>query len=183
MNSTFLLMTIVPLLAFAIADAMGGLKTGVVVAVVFSVALFGVNWMMLGFFEPTSLIEPIFFLVLGLISLRLKNGLWFKFQPVVVNTLSAILLAGYQIAGQPLLVKYAPAMDKLMPPENQGVLTDPRMLDKLSNVSHGLIYMLLVHAAWVAWVALKKSNWAWVGARLAGYPLLILTVVFIMLAI
>ncbi|MEN9824761.1 MAG: Intracellular septation protein [Pseudomonadota bacterium] len=182
MNATFLLMTIVPLIAFAVADAMGGLKTGVVVAVALSLVLFAANWMMLGFFEPTSLIEPVFFLVLGLASLRLKNSLWFKFQPVVVNGLTAALLAGYQIAGQPLLVKYAPMMDKLMPPENQGVLTDPRILEKLAHVSHALIYMLIIHAVWVAWVALKKSNWAWVGVRLAGYPLLILTVVIAMVA-
>lgn len=181
MNLTFLLMTIVPLIAFAIADAMAGLKTGVILAIVLSVLLFAANWILLGFFEPTSLIEPLFFLILGIISLRVKNSLYFKFQPVVVNVLSALLLAGFQIAGHPLLVRWAPAMDKIMPPEQQGILTNPTILAKLSNVSHALIYVLLIHALWVGYVALKRSNWAWVTARLLGYPLLLGAVVLVML--
>lgn len=181
MTLTFLLMAIVPIIAFAIADAMAGLKAGVVVAIVLSIALCIANTFVLGEFDPLSLIEPVFFIALGIISLRLKNSLYFKFQPVVVNVLSALLLAGFQIAGHPFLARWAPAMDKLMPPENQGILTTPAMLSKLSHISHALVYVFLLHGAWVAWAALKKSNWAWVGARLAGYPLLLGTVVLVML--
>lgn len=181
MTLTFLLMTLLPIIAFAIADATAGLKTGVVLAIVLSIALCVANWLILGAFEPISLIEPVFFIVLGLISLRVKNSIYFKFQPVVVNVLSAVLLAGFQIAGQPFLVRWAPAMDKLMPPEKQGILTSPAILEKLSLISHALIYVFLIHGAWVAWVALKKSNWAWVAVRLAGYPLLLGTVVLVML--
>ena len=181
MTLTFLLMTLLPIIAFAIADATAGLKTGVVLAIVLSIALCLANWLILGAFEPISLIEPVFFIVLGLISLRVKNSIYFKFQPVVVNVLSALLLAGFQIAGQPFLVRWAPAMDKLMPTEKQGILTSPAILEKLSLISHALIYVFLIHGAWVAWVALKKSNWAWVAVRLAGYPLLLGTVVLVML--
>lgn len=181
MNLTFFFMAVFPILAFAIADAMGGLRTGVFVAVVLSLILFIANWLMLGTFEPTSLIEPVFFLILGIVSLRLKNSLYFKFQPVVVNVLSALLLAGFQIAGQPLLVKWAPAFDKMMPPENQGVLTNPIILAKLANVSHALIYVLLIHAVWVGYAALRQSNWAWIAARLLGYPLLLLATALVML--
>jgi intracellular septation protein A len=181
MNATFLLLTIVPLIAFAIADATAGLKAGVIVAIVLSIALFAVNWIIIGFFEPLSLIEPVFFIILGLISLRLKNSLYFKFQPVVVNVLSAALLAGFQWFGQPLLVKWAPAMDKIMPAEQQGILIHPDILNKLAHVSHALVYVLLIHALWVAYAALKQSTWAWVVARLGGYPLLLATVVIVMI--
>ncbi|MEY4064536.1 MAG: hypothetical protein RIR26_744 [Pseudomonadota bacterium] len=181
MTLTFLLLAIVPIIAFAIADAMAGLKAGVVLAIVLSIVLCAANAIVLGEFDSMSLIEPVFFVVLGVVSLRLKNSLYFKFQPVVVNVLSAALLAGFQIAGSPFLVRWAPSMEKLMPPENQGILTAPAMLSKLSAVSHALIYVFLIHAAWVAWAALKKSNWAWIAARLAGYPLLLGTVVLVML--
>lgn len=181
MSVTFILLAVVPLIAFAIADAVAGLKTGVFTAVALSLLLFIANWYLLGFFDPTSLIEPVFFIVLGLATLRLKNSLYFKFQPVVVNVLTALLLAGFQIAGQPLLVKWAPAMDKVMPPEMQGVLLNPEVQVKLSQISHVLIYVLLVHALWVGYVALKKSNWAWVAARLLGYPLVLGAVVLVML--
>ncbi|NBO38232.1 hypothetical protein EBU99_06590 [bacterium] len=181
MSLTFLLMTIVPLLAFAIADAMAGLKTGVILAIVLSAAMFAANWWMMGQFDPIGLIEPVFFIVLGFVSLRLKKSIYFKFQPVVVNVLSALLLAGFQIAGQPLLVRWAPLMDNMVPSEQKGILTSPLMLAKFATLSHVLIYPFLIHAAWVAWAALKKSNWTWVGVRLAGYPLLLGTVVLVLI--
>ncbi len=181
MNATLLVLAVLPIIAFAIVDAKAGLKAGVVTAIVLSVLLFVANWALLGVFDPFSLIEPIFFIVLGLISLRVKNSLYFKFQPVVLNILGALLLAGFQIAGQPFLVRWAPVMDKIMPPENQGVLTSPMVLSKLSTLSHVMIYVFLLHAAWVAYAALRQSNWAWVAARLLGYPILLGTVVVVMM--
>lgn len=62
MTLTFLLMTLLPIIAFAIADATAGLKTGVVLAIVLSIALCVANWLILGAFEPISLIEPVFLL-------------------------------------------------------------------------------------------------------------------------
>lgn len=181
MSLTFLLMALVPIIAFAIADALAGLKVGVIMAIALSIALFAAHWAMLGEFDPISLIEPVFFIVLGFVSLRFKKSLYFKFQPVVVNTLSALLLAGFQIAGNPFFVRWAPSFDKLMPPESQGLLVSPPILNKLATLSHVLIYIFIVHAIWVGWVALKKSNWAWVGARLAGYPLILGTVALVMI--
>jgi intracellular septation protein A len=179
-NLVFLILALLPIIAFAIVDAKGGLKAGVIAAIVLSLLLFVANWLILGAFDPLSLIEPVFFLVLGLISLRLKNSLYFKFQPVVVNVLGALLLAGFQIAGQPFLVKWAPAMDKIMPPENQGILVHPVILEKLATLSHLLIYVFLLHAAWVAYAALRQPNWAWVKARLWGYPILLLVMILVM---
>lgn len=181
MTGLTLAMTVLTLIAFAIADATAGLKTGVILAITLSLIMFGANWALLGYFDPTSLIEPFFFIVLGLVSLRLKSSIYFKFQPVAVNVITALLLAGFQISGQPLLVKWAPAMDKLMPPEYQGILMNPKIQVALSNISHALIYVLLAHALWVAYVALKKSTWHWVAARLLGYPLVIGTAIAAMM--
>lgn len=179
-QAMFFMLTLVPIVGFVLADAFGGQKTGIVTAIVLSILMFFANWALLGQLELLSFIEPVFFIVLGLASLRLKNSLYFKFQPVAVNVLSAALLAGFQFAGTPLLVRWAPAMDKVMPPELQGRLTHPLILDKLSLISHGLIYVLLAHALLVGWTALKKSNIAWAAARVAGYPILIVSVLAMM---
>jgi hypothetical protein len=180
-QAMFFMLTLVPIIGFVLADALGGQKSGIVTAIVLSILMFFANWMLLGQLELLSFIEPVFFIVLGFASLHLKNSLYFKFQPVVVNVLSALLLAGFQIAGTPLLVRWAPAMDKVMPPELQGRLTQPLILEKLSLISHGLIYILLAHALLVGWTALKKSNFTWALARVAGYPILIVSV-FVMMA-
>jgi intracellular septation protein A len=176
----FLLLTLIPIAGFVLADMFGGQRTGIITAIALSIAMFFANWMLMGQIEPISLIEPVFFVILGLASLRMKNSIYFKFQPVVVNILSALLLAGFQVAGTPLLVRWAPAMDKVMPAELQGRLTHPLIMAKLALISHGLIYILLAHAALVAWAALKKSNMSWAMARVAGYPILLISVVFMM---
>jgi len=181
MSLTLLLLALIPIFAFAIADAMAGLRTGVIVAIALSLGVFVAHWILLGKFDPISLIEPVFFVIFPLISLHLNNGIWFKFQPVVVNVLSALLLAGFQIWSVPFLVRWAPAMDKLMSPEQQGFLVSPPILEKLSLISHILIYVLLLHAVWVGWAALKKSTWTWTAVRLAGYPLLLGAVLVCML--
>ena len=73
-------------------------------------------------------------------------------------------------------------MDKVMPPELQGRLTQPLIIEKLSLISHGLIYVLLAHALLVGCTALKKSNLTWALARVAGYPILIVSVLAMMVA-
>lgn len=181
-QALFFLLTLVPIIGFVVADAYGGQKVGILSAIALSILIFFANWAILGELELVSFIEPAFFIILGVASLRLKNSIYFKFQPVIVNVLSALLLAGFQIAGTPLLVRWAPAMDKIMPPEMQGKLTHPLILEKLGLISHGLIYVMLVHALLVGWAALKKSNTTWVLARLAGYPILIVSVFMMMAA-
>ena len=178
MTLTYLVLLILPIVAFAIADTFAGLKWGIIAAISLAMLAFVAIFWLQGGFELSSTIEPILILVLGLAALRFNDSRWFKFQPVVANAAIAILLAYSQIFDTPLLVKYLPLMKTMLPPETQELVENPIFLKVMSNTSHHLIYFLIAHGLLVAWAAMRKSNWVWVIAKLAAYPLLIIFTIF-----
>lgn len=174
MTLTYLVLLILPIIAFAIADSFAGLRWGIISAIALALLAFVANFWLQGEFEPSSTIEPILILVLGFAALRFNDSRWFKFQPVVTNGAIAILLAYYQIFDTPMLVKYLPLMKTMLPPEKQEVLANPVLQQVFANISHHLIYFMIAHGVIVAWAALRKSNWIWVASKLAAYPLLVI---------
>jgi intracellular septation protein A len=178
MNLMYFFLIILPLIAFVIADTFGGLKWGVLSAITCAILAFIANIILMGTWEPTSIIEPALILVLGLLALKLNNARWFKFQPVIVNGAIAILLAYYQIFDQPFLVKYFPLMKAAVPPENQALFDNPLIIPALAKISLHCIFLMIAHGLLVAWAATRKSNWTWIGMRLAIYPLLLALMLF-----
>ena len=178
MSLTFLLLAVIPIIAFVVVDAFSGLKAGVVTAMVLAVLTFAANWYLVGAFEPSSVAEPALILILGLASLRFADPRYIRFQPVAVDVSAAIVLAYYQFFSVPLLQKYHPITMKLLgndvPPEVRDVLQSADYFQRLGSMSHHLIYLALAHAALVGWVGLRMSNWWWLAARLAIYPMLII---------
>ncbi len=183
MNLIYFILIILPLIAFVIADTFGGLKWGVLSAIAFAVLAFIANIWLMGSLEPTSIIEPALILALGLIALKLNDARWFKFQPVIVNAAIAILLSYYQIFDRPFLVKYFPLMKASVPPENQALFENPLILPAMANISLHCIFLLIAHGLLVAWAAARKSDWVWIGMRLAIYPLLLAIMVIDLLPV
>jgi intracellular septation protein A len=175
---SYFLMILIPLIAFVAIDAFAGLRAGVIAAMLLAVAVFGANLYITGFFEWSSLIEPVLILALGGITLRFKNPRFFKFQPVVTNGAVAILLAYYQIFDTPFLQKYLPLMAHTLPPESQSILTNPLFIEAMGKLSHHLIYFMIAHGILMTWTALKTNNWWWLVSRLAAYPLLFVLMIF-----
>ncbi len=177
MTVSYVLLLIVPIVAFVIIDAFAGLRAGIITAMMLAIGVFFANQYIIGFFEWSSLLEPVLILILGGVTLRFKNDRFFKFQPVVTNAALAILLAYYQIFDTPFLQKYLPLLSHTLPPESQSVLENPLFFDAMGNLSHHLIYFMLAHGLLMTWTALKTNNWWWLASRLAAYPLLFILMI------
>ena len=76
------------------------------------------------------------------------------------------------------MVKMLPSMVALMP-DLEAQMMDPRMSVLLSQLSLGLIIVLLLHSALVAWVALRMGNLAWILSRVAVYPMVLVMTIII----
>jgi len=168
--------SILPLILFVIADLYRGMKAGIVVAVSCSVGIFFYFWIKTGETSEFLVIETILIAILGGISLKMNNSQYFKFQPVVVGGILSLISLWYQLFDQPIMIKFLPLV-KSMDPELAKQFASPQMMNMLGNISWILIINLLLHAAFVAWVAVKKGNVAWVMSRLVIYPMLLLSVI------
>jgi hypothetical protein len=187
----FSILTILPIVVFVLVDAMGTAKAAIWSAFGTALLALGINiWLLKAMPHAPSLLdwatifaEPFFILVLGGISLKLSDSRFFKFQPVAVNAVMALLLIWGEIVGTPIFVKYYPVMEKMMPPETmqqllQTVGGEDIFLERLARSSRHLIFIFVLHGAAMAWAALRMRSWVWALIRLLGVPLTTAFIVF-----
>lgn len=167
---------LIPLVLFVLVDLKWGMRAGIVTACVMAVALIAYTWFRTGTIDQFLVGETVLIVVMGLVSLRLNESKFFKMQPVAVGVIFSSVILWYQFFDEPLLIKMLPTMYAMMPQLKEFYSSDHalQVLDRLSLV---MAITLLVHAALVAWVALKKGNVAWIMARLAIYPMILIAAI------
>ena len=117
--------------------------------------------------------------IAGLLSIKLKNPIFFKFQPVVTGVIFAGVLAYFQWFDTPFIVKVVSKISEassveLIPPQMQAMLKDDSFIPTLARLNRNMIIMLLLHAAIVAFAALKTRNSIWLLAKALGLPFIAL---------
>ena len=175
MSLTIMLVGLLPIFLFVILDLYATPKVAIYAAVLCAVGLGAFYYFALGEWDHSISAEIALFIVFGAIALRMNNPRLFKFQPVVVGVLLAAFLTWHEIFVGPYFLKAAALMGKLAP-EYESQMANPKMHALMSKYSVHCIYILVFHAAVMAWVAAKKSNWAWALWRAAIWPLLGLAV-------
>lgn len=168
-----LLQGILPLLVFVIVDVFAGLKWGVIAAIVFAFGEVGLTYAMFGELDQTTVIAALLVTVLGWLSIKMNNPKFFKFQPVALSVLLAAILAYFQYFDVPLVLKYLDRHSVLVPAEMRAMMGDPLMRKRMGDVCGDFIYLLLAHAAIVAYAALRMSNVMWLIMRGVGFYLLV----------
>lgn len=172
-----LLAGVLPLILFVVVDVFAGPKIAIWTAMITATAAFVLISLITQTWDPSTAIEPIFIVTMGLISLRLQDPRIFKFQPAIVGICVAFLLGYFQLFDKPIMVRYLPMMAKALPAEQQEIFSDPDFIRKLGLMSGHLAILAFLHAGVMAWVALRKSNLWWILARLAVYPAILILIV------
>ena len=177
MNSGILIFGLLPLIIYVTVEFKWGMKAGVQAAIISCVALIFIHYFLYGVWDEFLLGETSLIVVLGLITIKMQDPKYFKFQPVVVGSCFLLVLAWFQFFDEPLMVKMIPKM-VLMAPDLKAQMDNPIFIKQLSNISGQMIGVLLLHVIFVGFAAIKKSNFYWLMARLAIYPaVIILTIV------
>lgn len=178
-----LLMGLVPLIAFAISDAMGRLRTGVALAIALALGetIFMYNYF--GRIDPVSVSAFIFISVLGFFTLRFEKSIYIKYQPVVVGAFSGVLMGYVQLVGPTVMERYGEFMASHMPPLWAENFANQVVLDYLDQLFLAAAPVFLIHAAWMAWAAKKCSVSKWIMVRAVGFWTIMVPLIFIMGAI
>lgn len=177
--SMLLLIALIPMVLFVLVDYFTrNLKTSIFSAIATAIVMGGVTWWLLGEFDYEVLVIVGTMLVTGLISIKLKNPLWFKLQPVITGVVLAAVIAYFQFfVDQPLMVRMMPKIIDMM--EQQQMMSAQQIemlkvnmnISVMENITKHLIGWLLVHAGLVAICAIKFNNAIWLVAKAIGLPL------------
>ena len=174
-----LLIGLIPMVLFVLVDYFTrNLRTSIITAVITAAAMGGVTWWLMGEFDYEVLVIVVTMLVTGLISIKLKTPVYFKFQPVITGVILAGVLAYFQYIDTPLMVKMLPKLRTML--DNADLALQPKLLELMfdnsripffTRMTQHMMIWLLIHAALVAFCALKTRNSVWLLVKAIGLPL------------
>ncbi|MFW7380380.1 MAG: septation protein IspZ [Oligoflexus sp.] len=168
----------IPLIMYVFIDAVWGLKAGVITAILSMLGIMLFHYLSFNEIDEFLLGEGVLIIAFGLLSLWFNNSRYFKLQPVVVAMAYILVLLWFELFSEPLLVKMIPGMIKIAPDYAQS-FTDPHSIAILRRLSIGLIFVFVIHAAVVAWSALRLNNFAWLLSRLSFYPMVLFAAIVV----
>jgi intracellular septation protein len=160
-----------PVVAFVVAYWLADFKTAVAVIMVAMVLQVAVTWLVKRTVSRMTLASAALVVVLGGVSLLLKNDLIFKWKPTVLNWAFAAVFLGSQFIGtRPIVQRLLQSLSK------EEINLPPRDWRTLNLM---WVAFFLVSGAANIYVAYSFPENVWVNFKLFG--LLGLTVVFVLL--
>ena len=180
MNITLVLFGILPLIAFAIIDTFAGVRWAVVSAAALAILELSYTVIVLKTIDAITITTVVLVILFATITYRTKNPIFFKFQPVILGTVFGLILLGYQLFYEPLLLVLADKYQVLFPKEQQILFQRPELREILGRASHFVGWGFIVHAGIVAYTALHMSKWWWLITRGFGvYIMMFICICFI----
>lgn len=174
MDLSSLLLDLIPLLVFVVLDGMGNVRYAVIGAVLAAVFELVYSHFMLGGVDTFSLIFAAFILVFAGLSYRFNNPIFFKFKPVAIGIITALVLLVTSALSQPALLSMADRYAQMLPDQMQSMLGDANVRQLFARMNLYLGFALLLHAAATAWAALHLSRWWWFAISGPGFYIAVL---------
>jgi isopentenyldiphosphate isomerase/intracellular septation protein A len=143
-----------PILVFVFADLFFGLTIGLMVAILVGVSQFIITYFREKRVDRFLLFDVSLIVALGLISLILKNDIFFKIKPGLIEAILAILLAFSGFSQSQLLIKmtgrYMPDME----------LSDTQ-IRQMRIMMRRMFYIITLHTALIFYSAFRMSTEVW----------------------
>jgi hypothetical protein len=183
MNLGLVFLQFLPLILYLLVDYFKGFKAGIIAAIAAAVFMIGFQYATTGTVDQISVGESTLIVLLGIISLKMNNDRFFKFQPTVLAFIFASIFIYFEIKHEPLLVKYIPHMEKMFVGEEEPTGQTKVFLDNIhspesqrmfARTSRILIFVFIGHGIIMAMAALYWSTPKWFAWRLAIYPAVVL---------
>jgi intracellular septation protein A len=198
MNVSLLIVDFLPLILYIIVDAWKGFRAGIIAAIVSTLLMLVYDYMVFSELDKFVLGEGLMIVIMGLISLKMENDRYFKFQPAVLALVFALIFSWFQIFDQPVLVQALPHIEKLLISDDRAGEASEKLISSqdqpaksdiltimhsqsyrkmLRLMSFQMIWLFLAHGLIMGFAALRCSTRAWFAWRLAIYPALFFLIV------
>ena len=172
MHWSLLLLGVVPLFVYALVDSFTTMRRAVIAALVAAILEIIYSQYRFGVIDEFAYVSVGLVLVFGGLSIKFNDPRYIKFKPVIMSGLMALICLVTYSVGQPLLVLMMERYSSGLPETTIQQLQDPRLEPVLARSTLFIAYALIVHAAVVAWTALRLNKWWWFTARSLGLYLL-----------
>jgi len=145
---------LIPLFAFILADELYGTETGLIVGILSGVVYALYYYIRFRKIEKFILFDTMLIIVLGGISILLKDEIFFKLKPALVELILVLLVGIHAFSDKPVLT--------LMGKRYMGEMAmNPEQALLLKRLSRLLFVVLLVHTALIVYSAWYWSKEAW----------------------
>lgn len=155
------LLGILPLLAFALFDAFLSLRTACLAAIICAFIELLCVRSFTGHWDHVSLMSVTVIVILSFLSIRLESSVYFKFKPAVISATLGTLLGYMQFVDVPFVYRYTPILLKFAPVDLTELLLDRSFLITMNFFVNWVVVLFFVHAAIVAYAAVRFSRKAW----------------------
>jgi len=165
---------ILPIIVFVILESFTGKRAALVSAVIMAALELIFSLTVYGGIDELTILGFVLVGVAVFLSVKTDNDLFFKFQPVALGViLSLTFFVFYYILDRPLLTAM---FDKYMAGSYAQIsrgMPKEFFLRILTVLSRDLVFWFLLHAALIAWAALRLSKWWWFAIRVPGFYIIL----------
>ena len=174
-----LLLAILPLIMFVLAEALASMRIGILLAIASAAVEPIFSYLVLGAIQPISFVTSGSILLLGIASLLMNRSIYFKFQPVLVAIIVAVVLSSFQYSTETIPSRTLPIVKGQFPTDLQSLLEQEMVLGLLNSIFNWLPVAFALDAVWVAVAAYRWSTVTWLVVSALGTWVLSLAVVVI----
>ena len=165
MDVSGILLGVVPLLVFVIVDSLANAKKAIFFALLVGFLELGFTLYKFGTIDSVTVIMFGLLLLMGGLSLKKDDPVYFYLQPAILSLFLSIVLIGSYLYEKPLfremIIKYA----DVIPENKRELLTSAFFLRTANYVTLYFGVALIFHAAVTAYFGLKQKKWAWIIMR------------------
>jgi intracellular septation protein A len=177
MNPMMLLLQMLPLLIFIIADAVfNNVKISIVLSVLFAAGQMAFFYFRTGQFDWFILLDVGLITVLGAVSIIVKNDLFFKVKPAIVEAAAIIFFLALIFSPDNFLLGY---FGRMM--QGQGVKFRPEMIGMMKTMLVWMSVYIGLHIVAVFYTAFFSSRKMWAFVSGPGFYLLFIPAMVVLL--
>jgi intracellular septation protein A len=149
-----LLPGLIPLLVFVAADALFGEVVGLVVGLAVGVGEFLYSLLRNRRADPFIAADTLLLAIAGGLSLLLRNEIFFKLKPAVIEAVLAVSLAALLVLPPSVLMGWLSS-------QLRGIALPDSALPVMKRSLAIMLGVLVLHTGLTAWAAVSLSNAAW----------------------
>ena len=168
MQSSSILMGIIPLLASVIIDSFMGIRAGLIAAIVLAIAEAIFSYIYFGELDSVTLASLFLVFLMAAVALKKQSRMVFLFQPVILSAGLGLYLTLSYLLGYPIWLDVVLKYKHLFPENFQTQLDHQFVRDifKVLTWTSGIGFIL--HAILNAFAAMRLSKWWWIFIKGVG---------------
>jgi intracellular septation protein A len=156
-----LLPALIPLIVFIVADEIWGTKIGIIVALIVGIGEFLYVLLQEKRIDKFILIDTIFLVVMGGISILLDNAIFFKLKPALIQSIFCVIIGISVFSNKNIILLMSQRYMK-------GMQLNDAVLSRMKITFRNLFWIFTAHTLLIVYAAfyLSERSWAFISTAL-----------------